>query len=235
MNTELLSERLHEALINGDRPAARAVVADAARAGATPEQIVTDLFWPVYEDVQKLYRADKMTRLAHHFATRLLRVLVDQTAQSFTKRQSVGRNVFAICGPEDADELAAQMAVDLLEREGFTITFAGGGIANDEILERVQETQPDALLIFASAPTDLPNIRSLIDQIREIGACANVQTVVGGGVFNRAEGLAAEIGADLWANSPAELAQAMMTSSNRRADAEQQTVGRKRRLKSQAA
>ena len=45
----------------------------------------------------------------------------------------------------------------------------------------------------------------LIDAIREIGSCPNLQIVVGGGIFNRAPGLAEEIGADLNAKGPAEL------------------------------
>lgn len=231
MNTEALLDRLFDALVNGDRPAARVVVHDASRAGATAEQIVTELFWPAYERIEKFHRADQMETLAHHLATRLLRVLVDQAALNFSRQPAQGRTVFAVCGPTDADELAGQMAVDLLERDGFTISFAGGGIASDEILGQVQSTQPDVLLLFASAPADLPTIRGLIDQMREIGACNGIQIVVGGGVFNRADGLAAEIGADLWASSPQELAQVMLQAPAKRAAADQQTVGRKRRIK----
>lgn len=234
MHTDILLDRLFDALISGDRPAARVIVHDAARAGLNAERIVTDLFWPVYERIETFHRNDKMTTLAHHLATRLLRVLVDQTALGFTRSESRGRTVFAVCGPTDADELAAQMAIDLLEREGFTLTFAGGGIANDEILAQVQESQPDVLLLFASAPSDLPNIRALIDQMHEIGACQGIQVVVGGGVFNRADGLAAEIGADLWASDPAELARVMVREPARRATADQQTVGRKRRVRAAA-
>ena len=51
----------------------------------------------------------------------------------------------------------------------------------------------------------------------------------GGGVFNRAEGLAEEIGADLWATTPRELIEKMCTQADRRATAEQRTVGRNRR------
>jgi methanogenic corrinoid protein MtbC1 len=142
--------------------------------------------------------------------------------------------VFAVCGPQDPDELGAQMAVDLLEAGGFTVTFAGGGIASDEILAQVQETQPDVLLLFASAPSDLPGIRAMIDQINEIGAVRNLQVVVGGGVFNRAKGLAEEIGADLWADSPAELVDKMANEPHRRAVPAQQSVGKKRKLRSAA-
>jgi methanogenic corrinoid protein MtbC1 len=231
----MIVERLFEALINGDRAWSRSIVDEVMRQGATAEELVTDIYWPTYEMIANLFRNDQLSTLAHHMATRLLRTLCDQAALAFDVRPANGRRVFAVCGPTDADELAAQMATDLLEREGFAISFAGGGIANDEILAHVQENQPNALLLFASAPSDLPCVRELIDTMHEIGACRQTQVVVGGGVFNRADGLAEEIGADLWATSPAELAQAMLEAPERRAAAEQRTVGRKRRPQSKAA
>lgn len=235
MHTERMVERLLEALISGDRPAARSVVEDAASGGFSPERIVGDLFWPTYELIEKLHRGDKLSTLSHHMASRLLRVMVDQTTAGFTIKAPVGRTIFAVCGPSDADELAAQMAVDLLEAEGFDVAFAGGGIANDEILERVQETQPDVLLLFASAPSDLPNIRELIDTIHEIGACRKTQIAVGGGVFNRAEGLAEEIGADLWACDPRELVEEISENPDMFTGAAHRTVGRKRTVKRRVA
>jgi methanogenic corrinoid protein MtbC1 len=235
MNQELLVERFFETLISGHRPAAREVVRGALESGATPELLVTGLFWPTYETVEKLFRADQITRLSHHLATRLLRVLVDQNAALLRPSQSQSRRIFAACGPRDADELGAQMAVDILEHKGFEVSFAGGNIPGDEMLAHVQESQPDVLLMFASGPSDLPEMRQLIDTLREIGACPNLQIAVGGGVFNRADGLAEEIGADLWAQTPMEIVDVLVTSPARRAEAEQRTVGRKRRLRREAA
>ncbi len=231
---EILIGRLFDALVSGDRDGVRAVVEETARRSIPAESVLADLYWPVYENIERLYRADQMTALSHHMATRLLRVLCDQAALRLTRQAPRGRSVFAACGPNDADELAAQIAVDLLEREGFRVTFSGGGIAGDEIMGHVQETQPDVLLLFASAPPDLPGIRHMIDTLREIGACKHLQIVVGGGVFNRADGLAEEIGADLWATSPAELVNAMVAFPERRARASQHTVGRKRRIREAA-
>ena len=79
--------------------------------------------------------------------------------------------------------------------------------------------------MFSSAPSDAPHIRNIIDTIKSIGASPNTQVVVGGGLFNRVEGLAEEIGADLWANSPAELKEKIVTEASRRAPEDQRTVG----------
>lgn len=231
MSTEVLIERFFETLISGHRPSARQLLDQQLAAGATPDMLITDLFWPTYETVERLYRADQLSKLSHHTATRLLRVLVDQNAAKLDRADFNGRKILALCGPKDADELGAQMAVDMLEAAGYGVTYGGGGIANDEILARVNEDQPDVLLLFASGPTDLPNIRELIDTIREINATPNMQIVVGGGVFNRAEGLAEEIGADLWATDPLELVDLLNENPQRRIESSLRTVGRKKKLK----
>lgn len=229
-----LTERFFETLIAGDRAAARAVVAEASARGLSPEDILGELFWPTYENLEKLHKRDQLSALSHHMATRLLRMLVDQNSARIRQAPANGRTVLAFCGPSEGEEMGAQMGVDMLEAHGFNVRFAGGGVANDEIMAEVNQCKPDVLLMFASAPSDLPNIRALIDQIREIGAASSVQIAVGGGVFNRADGLAEEIGADVWASTPLEMAQTLIEEPARRADAAQRTVGKNRRIRNAA-
>lgn len=231
MSAEILTERLFEALIEGNRDAARRIIDDQRKAGANPEVVITDLCWPAYEMVERMHREDRLTTLAYNLATRMLRTVVDQASRellawSGTPRN--GRTVFACCGPSEGSELGAQMAVDLLEAAGFRVRFAGGAVPTDEIRETVQSTQPNVLLMFCSEPRDLPEIRGLIDTLHEIGACPNTQIAVGGGVFNRAEGLAEEIGADLWATHPLEMVEILLDDTETRATPDQRTVGQVR-------
>ncbi|MBL8756987.1 MAG: cobalamin-dependent protein [Phycisphaerae bacterium] len=228
MSIEQMQSRLFDTLVAGDRPAARTLVLSLIQQGFTPQQLITDLFWPTYQNIDRLHRADQLTTLGHHLAMRLLRVLVDQNASRLAPAASNGRSVYVFCGANEGDELGAQMATDMLEAHGFATHFAGGGIAADEILGLVHDRKPDVLVMFASAPGDLPVIRQLVDTITEIGACEKLQVAVGGGVFNRAEGLAEEIGADLWAIDPLELAQVLIEEPERRATADQRTVGKSR-------
>ncbi len=234
MAHQALVERFFEILIAGDRPAARRFLIDAEAELGRAEALITEIFWPAYELLQKLHRDDHLQLLNHNMATRLLRWIVDQNAAKLRQAPRLNRTIFALCGQQEGEELGAQMAVDLLEGAGFEICFAGGGVANDEILARVQDEKPDVLLAFCSAAPDLPNIRALIDTLHEIGACPNLQFAVGGGVFNRAEGLAEEIGADVWATHPLELAEMLIERPAQRATESQRTVGRTRRTKVKA-
>lgn len=216
-------DRLLEALMSGDRFAARRIVSDSVRQGSA-ESTIHDLLWPAHEMVEKLHRSDQLTTLAYHLSTRLLRMMVDQTSALLQRKPSTGRTILAMSGPTHNEELAAQMACDLLEAQGYEVNFAGGfqilgddtgGIPADEVLNVVQERKPDLLLFFSSAARDLPAIRAMIDQIKDNGASASTQIVVGGGVFHRAEGLSEEIGADLCCNDPLELVQVLTDDAMR--------------------
>ncbi len=238
MSAEILTERLFEALIEGNRDQARRIIDEQRKAGANPEVVLTDLCWPAYELVEAMHRQDRLTTLAYNLATRMLRSLVDQASRellAWAGSARTGRTVFACCGPSEGSELGAQMAVDLLEARGFRVRFAGGAVPTDEVQETVQSTRPDVLLMFCSEPRDLPEIRRLIDTLHEVGACPHTQIAVGGGVFNRAEGLAEEIGADLWATHPLEMVEILIDDADIRATPEQRTVGQIRPRLNRAA
>jgi methanogenic corrinoid protein MtbC1 len=229
MHHEVTIDRLFQAIICGDRISTRTIVAETVTSGAPAEELAHEVYWPLVDTINSLFRTDQLSMLAHHYAIRLLRTLVDQAQARFTQKPRNGRKVLMFSGPTESDDLSAQLAADLTEAEGYEVLFAGGGIANDEILACVGEQKPDVLLLFSAAPSDAPNIRQLIDHIRRVGACPNLQIVVGGGVFNRADGLAEEIGADVWAKTPQQLLEKLVAQQGRRAGGTQRTVGRNRR------
>ncbi|MDI9402387.1 MAG: cobalamin B12-binding domain-containing protein [Limnohabitans sp.] len=215
-NFERVSEQLFSALVSGDRRASREIVDAVYNAGIPAETIAKDIYWPLLESISTMYRKDQMTTLAHHYATRLLRMLVDQAQARFTQQTQRGQRIAMFCGPNETEELAGQLVADLLEADGYEVTFAGGGVANDEIRSELGERNAETLLIFASSAKDAPFIRELIDNVRGSGAFDHLQIVVGGGVFNRAPGLAEEIGADVSASSPRDLLEKLVSDRTTR-------------------
>ncbi len=227
-NFERVTEQLFAHLISGDRRGARDVMDAVYATGIAAETVSKDLFWPVLESVTTLFRQDRMSVLAHQYATRILRMLVDQAQSRYTTSPTRNRRIAMFCGQTEAEELSGQLVADLLEADGYEITFAGGGVANDEIRGELGERTPDALLLFASSAKDAPFVRELIDQVRENGAFPDMQIVVGGGIFNRAPGLAEEIGADVSASSPRDLLNKLITESEARNERWPKSKGMKR-------
>lgn len=229
MQRDVLQERFFNALISGHRADARAVIGELVETDCDAERIVTQLLWPMLEKIQQMRRADQLTNLAYHYATRLLRLLSDQMQLRLEQKPSRDRSVLVVTGTDESEELAAQMVTDLLEADGYTVWHLGGGIANDEIVEEIGNLRVDVLCVFGATADTVPMTRLLIDRLHELACAPQLQVVIGGGVFNRADGLAEEIGADLWAYEPYEIVEAIGDEPERRMTADQRTVGRKRR------
>jgi methanogenic corrinoid protein MtbC1 len=228
---ENLSERFLATLFSGDRSAARGIVAEAFEEGMDAQDILMELIWPVMEQIQKLYRADHINTGTHHMASRLLRMLSDQLTLRLVRQERNAHSMLVICSPGEPEELGAQITTDLAEAHGWNVHFAGGGIPNDEIVAWIGQLKPQVLMVYGTIPSAAPMVRQLIDMLHDVGIAPDIQIILSGGVFNRAEGLAEEVGADLFAPNPLEALELLTNYPQKRATPEQQTVGRKRRIK----
>jgi methanogenic corrinoid protein MtbC1 len=228
---DTLLEQFTTPLFAGDRSGARAVVAEAFEEGLSAEEILMQLIWPTMEKIQGLYRADRINTGVHHMASRLLRMLADQLALRLSRSERNGRSMLVICSPGEPEELGAQITTDLAEAHGWSVHFAGGGVPNDEIVGWLGQLQPQVLMVYGTIPSATPMVRQLVDLLHDVGVCPKLQIICSGGVFNRAEGLAEEIGSDLFAPNPLEALEILEAYPNKRATPDQQTVGRKRRIK----
>ena len=226
-----LVERFVEPLFAGDRSGSRAIVAEAFEDGLSSEEILMQLIWPTMLKIQSLYRADRINTGVHHMAARLLRMLSDQLALRLPRSDRNGRTMLVVCSPGEPEELGAQITTDLAEAHGWTVHFAGGGVPNDEIVGWIGQLQPQVLMVYGTIPSGAPMVRQLVDLLHDVGIAPKLQIICSGGVFNRAEGLSEEIGSDLFAPNPVDALAILDNYPSKRATPEQQTVGRKRRIK----
>ena len=230
-----LSQSYLEPLLAGDRVACRTVIEAALVGGIAPFDLLTQLIWPTMELLQSLYKEDRISIGALNVATRLNRSLTDQITAKLSRGASNGKKVLIFCGNDEPEELGGQICADLFESDGWTVRFAGGGVPEDEVLKFIGEFRPDVLLMFATLPSNVPAVRKLIDYLREVNSCPEMQVMCCGGIYKRAEGLAEEIGADLYAPDAAEAVQVANAHPQKKATVDQQTVGRMRRIRKAAA
>ena len=152
-----------------------------------------------------------------------------------TQAQPNGKKVLIFCGDDEPEELGGQICADLFECDGWTVRFAGGGVPEDEVLKLIGDDRPDLLVMFGTLPSGVPAVRKLIDYLREVNCCPDMQIMCCGGIYKRAEGLAEEIGADLYAPDAADAVAIANNNPGRKATVDQQTVGRTRRIRKAAA
>jgi len=211
MNLEEFLTRYLQRLLRGDRIGCREILGAALQTGTPANIIFTDLFSPIISEVARLYRNHEIDLITEHMATRINRTLVDQLQSKLPRRDPRNLKMIITCANDDPEELGAQMYADLFESDGWEVKFIGGGVPNDEIMALSGLIQPDILFIYGTKASNAPDVRQLIDTIRNVGACPQLRFMLSGGVFNRAEGLWEEIGADLFASTAKEALEIALT------------------------
>ena len=230
--TSALSQSYLQALLSGERTVARNVIENAgSQTGLSATELLNGLIWPTMELLQSLYRDDRITISSLNLATRLNRTITDQLSTQLPKSASNGKKVLIFCGDDEPEELGGQICSDMFESNGWSVKFAGGGVPEDEVLALIGAERPDLLLMFGTLPSGVPSVRKLIDYLREVNSCPAMQIMCCGGIYKRAEGLAEEIGADLYAPDASEAVTVANAHPDRKATVDQQTVGRTRRIR----
>lgn len=226
-----LNKQYLDLLLAGDRLATRQLVDRTIAEGTSAYDLLTDLVYPTMELMQSLYREDRISITQLNLATRLNRSVTDQLCAQLPRNTENGKKTLIVCGNAEPEELGGQICADLFESDGWTVRFTGAGVPDDEILKLVGEFRPDLLVFFATLPQGMPSVRKMIDYVREVNALPAMQIMCCGGIYKRAEGLAEEIGADLFADDAAGAVNVANENPSQRASVEQQTVGRTRRIK----
>ena len=231
----VLCEAYQRFLIAGDRIATRQLVQRALEEGADAHDLINEMVWPTMEALQSSYRDDRLSVAQLNLASRLNRSVTDQLASLLRRQPLNGQSVLIFCGDDEPEELGGQICADLFEAAGYSVRFAGGGVPHDEALKFIGEFRPNLLVLFGTLPSGMPTARKLIDYLREVNSCPDMQVMCCGGIYKRASGLAEEIGADLCASNAAEAVRVVREHPTRRATVDQQTVGRTRRIRKAAA
>lgn len=227
MIREDILERYLGTLLQGDRKRSRSVIEETLQSGIPANAVYVKVIWPIMVEIEKLVRSDRITSTQEHLATRINRTIVDQLQNKLPRKPIRNKKIVICCARGELQELGAQIMADLFESDGWEVKFLGGGLTNDDILSFTHEGAPDILLIYGTAPRQAPDVRRLIDTVKDINAWPNMRIMVSGGLFNRAEGLWEEIGADLFAATALEAVQ--LASKDSQIEPEPTTMDRRKK------
>lgn len=220
-----------ENLFRGNRSQARRLILDAQDRGMDATKLLTTVVWSAMEQIDHLYRGNQISRVVAQMATRINRQVADQLQAVLPTSPRSGKRMVLVSGIGEVSELGTQITADIFEAHGWSVWFLGSSLPNDEILQFVGQIEPDVLCFYGATPSEAPIVRKLLDTIRQIGVCPDMQVLLSGGVFNRAEGLAEEIHADLFAADPLSAIEAVELNPTKQELIDAPQPGRRRKTR----
>jgi methanogenic corrinoid protein MtbC1 len=186
------------ALLEGDSGKALEV----AKAVTTPQDLegfYLQVVQPAMYQVGARWEAGQMSVAEEHLASAITaRVVAGLTSARGASKPWRGRAVVS-AAPSEFHELGAWILSDLLEVDGWEVSYLGANTPQQALVDLVRRREPAFVALSVTMPFNLEKTKTMIASLRAQNFAWPLRVIVGGAVFNLQHGLWAAIGADAFA------------------------------------
>jgi MerR family transcriptional regulator, light-induced transcriptional regulator len=187
-----------KAVAAGDDVTASAVAQGALERGASVETVLRDLVAATQSRVGSLWAENSLTVSHEHAATAVSETVVHRIAAGLPEPTG-GPLLLVACVEREWHSLPALVVTHTLRSWGLRADYLGASSSRDQLVSRILDTGPRAVLLSASLASSLPRVRRQVEAIRGTGT----PVVVGGSAFDPAGRRAQALGATAYAATPA--------------------------------
>ncbi len=186
---------LYNAILEGDAPEAKKLVAQALTEGVDPQTLLTDTMVPAMDEVGRLFEANEYFVPELLIAARAMKagleLIKPLLAASGTK--PIGRVVIGTVRG-DLHDIGKNLVAAMLEGGGFEVIDLGVDVSPEKFVEAIKEKNAPLIAISALLTTTMPGMKNTIEALKAAGVRDSVKVMIGGAPVTQR--YADEIGAD---------------------------------------
>jgi 5-methyltetrahydrofolate--homocysteine methyltransferase len=192
-----LFEDMRESVAQGDAARAGALAAEGLRAGLDPLAILEDGFTSALRTVGSCWEKGELYLPEMILAAEAVKAAMAVLKPALRAKIAPGAvQTPCVLGTVKGDihDIGKNIVGTMLEAFGFTIVDLGTDVDRTRFVSAVRETGAGLVGISALLTSTIPEMRSVIDALRDAGLRSRVRIAVGGAPVTPA--FAKEIGAD---------------------------------------
>lgn len=193
------SERYLNYLLAGEREEAFNFIMDLHAKGLSLQTIYIEILQAVQYNVGYLWHTNKVSVAQEHYITQATRLLMTKLYhQNIRTRKSKGK-ILATCAPGEQHDMGLRMVVDLLELDGWNVSYLGPNTPEASIIDYIENEKPDIVAISVTIPTHIEATKNLIKRIKLEYSQSKI--ITGGYSFNNKRDLWQQIDSDGFAEN----------------------------------
>jgi corrinoid protein of di/trimethylamine methyltransferase len=188
-------KQLHDAIVDGNAPAARKVTEQALADKVAPQLLLQNYMIPAMAEVGRRYEAGDyfvpellIAARAMKGSLELLRPLLAAGGAEPAGRVAIG----TVKG--DLHDIGKNLVAAMLEGAGYEIIDLGVDVPPEKFISAVKEKKADIIAMSALLTTTMTSMKTTIDAITSAGIRSQVRIMIGGAPVTQR--YADEIGAD---------------------------------------
>jgi corrinoid protein of di/trimethylamine methyltransferase len=194
--------RMSEAIVAGDRQAARVLAEQAVGAGLDLLEVVERGFVPGLEKVGELWeQGDYFLPELIAGAEAMKAAMAVLSPELHRRGAGVRAGARAVIGTVEGDihDIGKNLVASMLQAGGFEVTDLGADVKLERFIEAAESSGARLICLSALLTTTMINQRRFLELLKERGLRDRYKVLVGGAPASRA--WAAEIGADGFAEN----------------------------------
>jgi corrinoid protein of di/trimethylamine methyltransferase len=206
--------KLTEAIMNGDAKASVAITKEALDKKTDPQELVTKYMIPAMDEMGKRFETGDCFVPELLISARAMKASLELIRPLLAARgaEPVGRVVIGTV-KGDLHDIGKNLVASMLEGAGFEVIDLGVDVGPDKFVAEAQAKKADLIALSALLTTTMPNMRSVVEELKKAGARDRIRVIVGGAPVTQR--YADEIGADGYsdnANGAVGLARRLVTA-----------------------
>lgn len=192
----VLAHQYLQALLDGDRRRAAALVMDAVEGNVPVRDLYLHVFQRTQHEVGRLWQTNQINVAQEHYCTAATQLIMSRLYPWVFTGERSDRTMVATCVAGDLHELGIRMVADFFEMEGWNTFYLGANTPTRSVLQTLDDREAELLAISATITYHVPQVERLIGEVRSRPELASVSVLVGGFPFIRSPDLWRQVGAD---------------------------------------
>ncbi|MBV5341991.1 MAG: cobalamin-dependent protein [Deltaproteobacteria bacterium] len=146
--------------------------------------------------VGTLWERNEISVADEHLATAIVGRVTSFLYGRFVGQPQTKGMAVVSAGPNEFHEVGARMVADMLELDGWDVTYLGANTPLEELIKLLVQKKPFLLALSVATAFNLENAQQLITSVRGVPEISRIRILAGGLAFNCIPRLWHDFGAD---------------------------------------
>ena len=181
MITEDIYRNYLAALLAGEHGPCHAVVLSLLERGVEIKDLYLDLFQRSLYEIGEMWERRKISVAVEHIATAITESLLPLVYPMIFSAEHFDNSVVISCATNEFHQIGGKMVADFFELHGWHGYFLGANTPERDLLQMIDEKQPQLVGLSLSVYFNLPNLVKTTENLMR--RWPELQIIVGGQAF----------------------------------------------------
>ena len=171
---------LTDDLVRGDQLAALLLAQRFAEDPLTLRDLYTEAVTPAMYEIGRLWECDELSVTEEHRASEIMSRIVDICCPALSRYRHTKGRALITCAPGERHRLGARIVSDLLQIDGWDVTYIGESAPTAETADLAESLGAHIVGVSVAMPFNLPRLAALIRDLHARPRLEEARVIVGG-------------------------------------------------------